>query len=92
MSNPIVIFIHTANVEGAFQRLLQFASLLEKTNLLHIANKIFLSYVGPETSLFHTIHPSFTVVHASMHLDEYELPTQNLLWNYAKENLNSQIL
>lgn len=92
MSNPIAIFIHTANVEGAFQRLLQFASLLEKTNLLHIANKIFLSYVGPETSLFHTIHPSFTVVHASMHLDEYELPTQNLLWNYAKENLNSQIL
>jgi hypothetical protein len=92
MSNPIAIFIHTANVDGALQRLLQFASLLEKTHLLHIANKIFISYVGAETSVFHTIHPSFTIVHASRHLEAYELPTQNLIWNYAKDHSNSQIL
>ena len=92
MSTPIVIFIHTANIEGAEQRVKQFVNLLEKENLLNASIKVIVSYVGPETNRFSALHSSLTIVHSSGNLGDYELPTQNLLWNYAKTNATAKIL
>lgn len=92
MSSRITIFIHTANIEGSVKRVTQFLQLIESSQLLNAVDKIFLSYVGNKTNAYQGLHKSLIVLHASPNIADFELPTINMLWNYAKLNSNNKIL
>jgi hypothetical protein len=92
MSTPITIFIHTANIEGSVKRVNQFLHLIEKSDFFTGENRVFLCYVGNRTNAYYGLHPSVVVLHASPNLQDFELPTINILWNYAKLNSNTKIL
>lgn len=92
MPNDIAIFIHTANIEGSLKRVTQFLQLLESSELLTPTTNIFLSYVGNKTNIYYALHPRLVVLHSSPNVGDYELPTLNIVWNYARLYPNMKLL
>jgi hypothetical protein len=92
----IAIFIHIAVIGRYRERLLQYFNKLKDSSLLEHSNYIFLNYVGnDETFEFlseFNIFRNINIQKMSDNLLDYELPTLNNLYYFAKNNPNFKIL
>lgn len=96
MAQPIAIFIHIALLNGWYERVNHYLLLIQKSGLLDITTTIFLSFVGdiPISELLFSsdIMEKIKVIRSSNDLNEYEIPTQQLLFNFCSNNKEYNVL
>jgi len=96
MTEHIAIFIHIALLDGWYERLSSYISLIESTKLLNITNTIILSYVGdipiPVLSFSNEVMEKIVVNRTSRNLNDYEVPTQQLLYEFCFNNKDYKLL
>lgn len=92
MTEEIIVFIHAARLEGVEDRLQEYIQGFERTGLLQAAKQVFVCTVGEAPLLYTPTNPKIIIQNVSKHLEDFEVPTQQALWTYAKEHPTSKIL
>lgn len=92
MKTDLVAFIHVAKLEGVEARLQEYLQSFERTGLLDALQQVFLCTVGESTLQYTPINPKISIQNVSKNLEDFEVPTQQALWEYAKEHSNAKIL
>lgn len=90
------IFIHAAIIGRYKERLYQYLALINKSKLYNAVENIFICYVGNETLTFdfkdYDTSNKIKFIQVSSKLDDFELPTQQYIYNYCKTHSNYNIL
>jgi hypothetical protein len=91
-----IIFIHLAVIGRYKERLAQYLNLINKSDLYDNIKNIYISYVGNEKFNFnlidYDINNKIKAIHISSNLQDYELPTQQYIYNFCKEHPDYKIL
>jgi hypothetical protein len=90
-----VIFIHTATIERYTNRLKKYLNQIKLSNLYNNVEKIFICYVGKDFNFNYTeldIDNKIQVINTSSNLNDFELPTQQYIYNFSKEHKDYKIL
>ncbi len=86
------VFIHAANLDGVELRLQEYIQLMEKVGLVDAVNTIQICYVGRKEFPYVSLNKKIQLQHVSENLDDFEVPTQQALWNYAREHPTSKLM
>jgi hypothetical protein len=96
MSKEINIFIHIALLDGWFEKVHKYISLINSSGLFNIVNNIYLCFVGEGTidmsNFSDNIRNKICIKRVSNNLTDFELPTQKLLYDFCSNNKDSYIL
>lgn len=87
----LAIFIHAAILDRVSERLQQYVSLMQESGLLDVAQRVVVSFIGKDP-IPEVPYTSVQPVHSSSDLQEFEVPTQQLLYEYAVSNPDAKIL
>ncbi len=92
MTTDIAIFIHAARLEGVEARIQEYIQSFERTGLLEAAKQIFICTVGQAPLTYVPTHSKIVIRNVSNNLEDFEVPTQQALWEYAEEHPTAKIL
>lgn len=88
----LAIFIHAALLDRVGERLQQYFALCSSSGLLDAVERIVVCYVGTNDQPVLPSSPKIYYQNVSSDLMEFEVPTQEALYEYACENKDAKIL
>lgn len=86
-----VIFIHVAIIGRYKERLNQYINLIKSSNLYNNIENIFICYVGNE-NIDEKYDDKVKLIKVSNSLHDYELPTQQYMYNFCLTHPDYNIL
>jgi hypothetical protein len=95
---PVSIFIHAAILDKCKSRLLQYIDYISNAGLLEKVDNIFICFIGEgdipinNNDLPVNNNNKFKLIKLSDKLQDYELPTLQFLYEYCKNNNDSNVL
>lgn len=92
MTEELAIFIHAARLDGVEERLQEYIQGFEESGLLDACQQVYICTVGEKPLLYIPTQEKIRIQNVSKNLEDFEVPTHQALWNYAREHPNSKIL
>lgn len=94
MTKKCAVFIHTALMDGCSARVNLFLSLIRSSGLYEKIDTIFVCCVGTNNELCidTTINDKIKIMRLSTLLEDYEVPTQKMLYDFCKANPDYNVL
>lgn len=93
------IFIHAAILDKCIDRLIQYLDIIDDCGLFENISHLFICFVGDGTIPIDSIllskyknNEKIIINRVSNNLEDYELPTLNLLYHFCKKNMNHNVL
>jgi len=88
----IAIFIHAALLDRCKERVLQILNTIHDSGLMEYTDNIFINFIGTNMFELEEYKRKIKTLRLSYNLSDYELPTLQYLYDFAKNNIDYKIL